>query len=154
MWLPFFNVFSFLMWHMKYASVLNTLWSLEFCLVWWNQFRNDEIRNMSEFQVCSVKAGYWGTREFLSGIPWNTTTEHCGILQNTTTDYFGIQRNILKYNYGTLAKHCETPQNTTEYCGILQNFYGIQLRNTFEYNYRKLRNTLEYNYRTLLNISE
>ena len=35
-------------------KVLNDLSSLKFCLNW-KQFRDVEIRNMSEFQVCSVK---------------------------------------------------------------------------------------------------
>ena len=43
---------------------------------------------MSEFQVYSVKAEYWGTREYLSGIERNTTVEYYQILQNTTAEYF------------------------------------------------------------------
>ena len=40
--------------HLCKKNVLNDLSSLKFCLNW-KQFRDVEIRNMSEFQVCSVK---------------------------------------------------------------------------------------------------
>ena len=106
-------------------KVLNALLSLKFCLNW-KQFRDVEIRNMSEFQVCSVKAGYWGTREFLSGIPRNTTTEHCGIPQNKTLEHCGIQLQKTVKHCRILRNTTKEPQNkTSEHCGIQLQKTGL-----------------------------